>query len=398
MSTRTSFVQKVAILITDSKGTQRGHILKSEQGVFIGRSSNCGIQLPEAAIADIQCRVELSEGVIRITRWLSTQGVFINQRELDDEAELNANDVVTIGAYEIRVNVPNQQQKTLDIQSTDHRQSHLEEEKGLQLRDTLKSDQSKKEPLTPSDENKISAFALSGGSLKPLTGSNEKSGCRFDEMKDVQSLIQNPFRAAQHSNPKNEFTAESDKHLGNPTAENDLQSDLIEMLRREITSLQNQLRTFVNRNAELEKQLSSLTKQKREDTLQTRIHSSNNPGESPSSQSESPNAASVCTPALTHLSLNANKQTAKSSGTTYSVEGRGGEQAGSLHQYPKTKSLTNKRLSNVSGNHTIGDKENKEATEISPDRIQALRHQLRQQYEADRTTGTIFGRFTQLWK
>ena len=62
MKIDTTFESNVTLLVMNHQGVRRDHTLEPNQGVFVGKSSNCGIQLNDESLADIHCRLELSEG------------------------------------------------------------------------------------------------------------------------------------------------------------------------------------------------------------------------------------------------------------------------------------------------------------------------------------------------
>lgn len=95
--------QTEAFLLTaatpDGEKIQR--TLKAEQGIFIGASSNCGIQLIGEEISDIQCHVSLEEGKIWIQDWMSAGGTRVNDTEVVAKMQLQSRDVIRVAEYEI---------------------------------------------------------------------------------------------------------------------------------------------------------------------------------------------------------------------------------------------------------------------------------------------------------
>ena len=52
----------VTIIAATDDGEEMRYDLPPNEGVFVGRSANCGIKLPDEGIADIHCRIEFDAG------------------------------------------------------------------------------------------------------------------------------------------------------------------------------------------------------------------------------------------------------------------------------------------------------------------------------------------------
>ena len=99
MKIDTTFESNVTLLVMNRQGVRRDHTLEPNQGVFVGKSSNCGIQLNDESLADIHCRLELSEGKLHLQRWPSADAVLLNQKAIESSCELDVNDVIEVGSY-----------------------------------------------------------------------------------------------------------------------------------------------------------------------------------------------------------------------------------------------------------------------------------------------------------
>ena len=61
----------ITLVAKNAKGDEIQYCLPQHEGVFIGRSRNCGFRLPDEGIADIHCRVEYESGQLWIQDWMS---------------------------------------------------------------------------------------------------------------------------------------------------------------------------------------------------------------------------------------------------------------------------------------------------------------------------------------
>ena len=400
MSSDTSFLSGINLLVIETGGNCQSYTLKKEQGVFIGRSSNCGVQLPDSSIADIQCRLEFTLGTLRLTRWLSTEGVFVNQRELESEVEICLEDIITVGKYEIHLQAPNERKETDHPRSNKNRHPLAAEESTQHhTRNHKKQEANVLESVKLNPENHSdNETTHHQDMMQPISESMAKLESYLDEIKSEESTR---LKQAPDSRPVKSIKPRQ-QNLKKTSNEQPVVADedanLISDLRREISSLQGQVNTLVDRNHELQKQVKQLSENKTKDTFAyVKAPSQNSRScketlikpncgheicDNPSSKARSATALA------TDHSCDRNQNDANK--VTLSPDGQ--------RSIPQTKSLTNKRLSDIAVKKQQADQKNNDRGELSPDRIQALRHQLRQQYETNRNSGSVLGRFTQLWK
>lgn len=93
----------IVLTARDHVGASRSYELSSDQGVFVGKSANCGLQLPGDGIGDIHCRVGFEDGALQVQDWMSESGTKVNGAVIDMPTELRAGDVIEIGTHKITI-------------------------------------------------------------------------------------------------------------------------------------------------------------------------------------------------------------------------------------------------------------------------------------------------------
>ena len=93
----------VQLVARDASGSSRSYELGSDQGVFVGQSSNCGLQVRGEGIGDIHCRIGFEDGRLQVQDWMSATGTRVNGAAIDSPTELVTGDVIEIGSQQITV-------------------------------------------------------------------------------------------------------------------------------------------------------------------------------------------------------------------------------------------------------------------------------------------------------
>ncbi len=93
----------VSVTARHKSGATRRHELNAGQGVFVGTSDNCGLQLDGAGLSEIHCRLEYNDGELRVQDWMSDQGTRLNGQPVDGNQKVGASDVIQIGDHEITI-------------------------------------------------------------------------------------------------------------------------------------------------------------------------------------------------------------------------------------------------------------------------------------------------------
>ena len=96
----------INFIATNPQGQETRYCLPQYEGVFIGRSRNCGFRLPDESIADIHCRVEYEAGQLWIQDWMSNGGTRVNGESIWTKVEIHEQDVIQIGHHTIRFTSP----------------------------------------------------------------------------------------------------------------------------------------------------------------------------------------------------------------------------------------------------------------------------------------------------
>ena len=374
MNTETRFGSEAALLIKSNRGDQRDYTIKSAQGVFVGKSSNCGIQLDDQSLADIHCRLELDQGSLRLQKWLSAGTIKVNHEEIEFEVCLAVNDLIQLGEYEIRI-VKQAQPSSLPPNRNDEKTPSQ----------TRRADGKHLNHASRYDGNSSAAEKVVMSSQTAATNSLEKLQQYLDEItrqdeseSSVQSIAQQGGEHQDVQAPKADKTIDAS---GKSSQVEIADEDLVGELRQEIAKLQNQLSETAQRNDRLQQRLLELSERKgeRRGSLSDLHQQSSTLAASGSNNSDT-----------TDLATRAHATTGQSKrDTSYSSL---------AHTTKRTKSLTTKRLSDTA----IDGRQRSLTAPPNPvqseDRIQSLRTQLREQYESNKSNNSLFGRLTQLWK
>ncbi len=97
----------ITLTATNAIGATRRYDLRPDQGVFVGRSANCGLQLHGEGLSDIHCRIALEEGNLWVQDWMSANGTVVNGETISTKLEFRRGDVIRIGEHRIEVADPN---------------------------------------------------------------------------------------------------------------------------------------------------------------------------------------------------------------------------------------------------------------------------------------------------
>ena len=86
MISQPSQTDSITLTTVNSVGSTHQYQLHSSQGVFVGKSSNCGLQLGGDGLSDIHCRIELEDGKVWVQDWMSAEGTRVNGQAIDKNA------------------------------------------------------------------------------------------------------------------------------------------------------------------------------------------------------------------------------------------------------------------------------------------------------------------------
>ena len=404
--------------ILNTRGDCTHYSLKADQGVFIGKSANCGIQLDDPNVSDIHCRIEFSNGVVRLQRWLSADAIHINQRLIDSESTVFVDDVIAIGCYEIRIRKQSTERQTSvtkrlsDMKTAD---VHPIQPKTLPP-SNHGGNRSNDESMNSEENVPENAVSFPKSSVDPPTAANdslEKLQLYLEEaMRDHESLASQIQHTEVREGPNffpNENTlreqttwanrnylARSNSKKTSAKPEKTQPSDVTQ-LQLEIERLRIQLTETQQQNNDLQKQLVAISDRKADRAKQNIENQRLEPD------------ASIIQPIQSTIPVNRHYQ---SNGSEPNSD-QGTRQRRSTdpnntknqdkprklsHTAPRTTSLTTKRLSNLAIATRNSSDLDEAVTNPSEERIQALRTQLREQYKLNQNSGSILNLFTQLWK
>ncbi len=95
--------QAIELIAWHANGSKQSCTLTTDQGVFVGKSSNCGFQLDGADISDIHCRIGLESGRLWIQDWMSARGTKVDGEEVSGKTQVGHGAVVEVGPYKIQI-------------------------------------------------------------------------------------------------------------------------------------------------------------------------------------------------------------------------------------------------------------------------------------------------------
>ena len=96
----------VKLVAWHPNGSKRSFDLGSDNGVFIGRSSNCGLQLDGADISDIHCRIGLEDGQLWVQNWMSAKPTLLNGEPVTSKTQVGQGAIIEVGPYSIQIAQP----------------------------------------------------------------------------------------------------------------------------------------------------------------------------------------------------------------------------------------------------------------------------------------------------
>jgi hypothetical protein len=93
----------LTLVATNQFGSTHRYELQPDQGVFVGSSANCGLQLQGDGLAGIQCHFTMEEGKLWIQEWMSAEGTRVNGQPITDKHQLHLGDLIQLGQHQIAV-------------------------------------------------------------------------------------------------------------------------------------------------------------------------------------------------------------------------------------------------------------------------------------------------------
>ncbi len=94
--------ETITLTVTNSLGSTHHCQLMPNEGIFVGKSSNCRLQLAGDGLSDIHCRIELDGGKVWVQDWMSAAGTQVNGETIFSKVELAAADLIQVGQHQIR--------------------------------------------------------------------------------------------------------------------------------------------------------------------------------------------------------------------------------------------------------------------------------------------------------
>jgi DNA repair exonuclease SbcCD ATPase subunit len=93
----------ITLVATNHFGSTHRYELPPDQGVFVGSSANCGLQLQGEGLAGIQCHIAMEEDKLWIQEWMSAEGTRVNGKPITAKQQIRLGDVIQIGQHQIAV-------------------------------------------------------------------------------------------------------------------------------------------------------------------------------------------------------------------------------------------------------------------------------------------------------
>ncbi len=93
----------VTVVAKRTDGSIQHYTFDSDGGVFVGRSTNCGLRLQGEGLSDIHCRIELEDGDAWVQDWMSKQGTMVDGTMIDTKQLLEPGAILNVGEYSITI-------------------------------------------------------------------------------------------------------------------------------------------------------------------------------------------------------------------------------------------------------------------------------------------------------
>ena len=95
--------RSIELIATDLDGSSHSFRLAPTDGVFIGKSGNCGLRLSHKEISDIHCRIGFEAGELWAQDWMSTSGTLLNGQPLTAKTQLSTDALLELGPFTIEI-------------------------------------------------------------------------------------------------------------------------------------------------------------------------------------------------------------------------------------------------------------------------------------------------------
>lgn len=388
-----TFGAKVTLLVMNNDGDRKEHELRIGRGVFIGKSGNCAIQLSGSNISDIHCRLELNDSGLKLNRWLSATGIRVNTVDVEGDVMIEPSDVIQIGNYEVRI-------LTHDTDSTSTDQQINHSSHGLR---------SRTDKINPDRENpNIATHAASSLDLlsQYLNEASDNTGRAASETSMARPTNLSPDISQRESTPNVSISENSSEQAHNIASTSNSNPDPtcnIENLQQEIDSLQSQLRETVKQNDLLQQRILTLCDQGGSSLIQFANDSETNQciskesqptkrtgsaGQASCQRSESENKTNLQDDQKRNMGQTKSSSLVVRTNTTLS---HGDEQTSPDNHCESHLTGEPSSLAASSG-HSAAPRLG------AGDPIQALRSQLREKYESDKSSASFISRFAKIWK
>lgn len=98
---------EVELVAWQPSGTIQTFVVKSNQSVLLGKSTNCGLQLSGHDISEIHCRIGFEGGELWVQDWMSATGTKVNGESVTTKTHFGQGCIVEIGNYKIQISKSN---------------------------------------------------------------------------------------------------------------------------------------------------------------------------------------------------------------------------------------------------------------------------------------------------
>lgn len=95
--------RSIDLIATNLDGTRHAFRLAPNQGVFVGKSGNCGLRLAHDEISEIHCRIGFEDGELWAQDWMSNSGTLLNGQPLTGKSQLSVDSMLELGPFTIEI-------------------------------------------------------------------------------------------------------------------------------------------------------------------------------------------------------------------------------------------------------------------------------------------------------
>ncbi|MCC9600155.1 FHA domain-containing protein [Stieleria sp. JC731] len=202
------------------------HHLEEGRSVFLGSGSSCGIHVEGEGVAEIHCLIDVEEDVVSVQDWASDAGTIVNGLQIEEKTVINVGDSIILGKIQIELSGNSQSVKTPSAEPVAEQIDVADDlpdlETNLSLAESASAELS-------DDYGRVDAFDDSPSIESEYSDESEVQN---------EDSIEAPAAIASFDSVTTELDQDFD---WDPTEDEDVDPEVVALLRAEIEDLRMQL-------------------------------------------------------------------------------------------------------------------------------------------------------------